>query len=90
MFVLHILQVAYTFDAGPNACLFLLESDLPIVASLINHVFPPENKNINYFKGMETPLVSLPQVRLYFSLTVKALSSKGIYNILLIHSQVRQ
>ncbi|XP_041375575.1 diphosphomevalonate decarboxylase-like [Gigantopelta aegis] len=34
-------KVAYTFDAGPNACLYLLEEDVPAVMSLVNHFYPP-------------------------------------------------
>lgn len=34
------IKVAYTFDAGPNACLYLLEQEVPKVISLIRHVFP--------------------------------------------------
>ncbi|XP_037293018.1 diphosphomevalonate decarboxylase [Manduca sexta] len=33
-------KVAYTFDAGPNACLYLLEDEVPTVISLIKHAFP--------------------------------------------------
>lgn len=33
-------RIAYTFDAGPNACLYLLESEVPRAISLIKHVFP--------------------------------------------------
>ena len=33
--------VCYTFDAGPNACLFLKEEHVPLVAGLIQHFFPP-------------------------------------------------
>ena len=35
------LIVCYTFDAGPNACLFLREEHVPLVAGLIQHFFPP-------------------------------------------------
>jgi len=34
-------RVAYTFDAGPNACLFLEESDVPAVLGIVKHYFPP-------------------------------------------------
>nr|XP_021196197.2 diphosphomevalonate decarboxylase [Helicoverpa armigera] len=34
------VKVAYTFDAGPNACLYLLKDEVPKVISLIKHVFP--------------------------------------------------
>lgn len=33
-------KVAYTFDAGPNACLYLLNNEVPIMLSLIQQVFP--------------------------------------------------
>ena len=36
-----LLQVAYTFDAGPNACLYLLEESVEEVASLVRYYFPP-------------------------------------------------
>ncbi|XP_068721905.1 diphosphomevalonate decarboxylase-like [Montipora capricornis] len=35
-------KVAYTFDAGPNACLFLMESDIPEILALVKYYFPPE------------------------------------------------
>nr|CAD7265488.1 unnamed protein product [Timema shepardi] len=45
-------KVAYTFDAGSNACLYLLESDVSAVLSAINHVFPPANDSVEYLKGL--------------------------------------
>ncbi|XP_067946854.1 diphosphomevalonate decarboxylase-like [Watersipora subatra] len=35
------LKVAYTFDAGPNACLYLLDDCVEEVASLVRYYFPP-------------------------------------------------
>nr|CAD7406797.1 unnamed protein product [Timema poppensis] len=46
------IGVAYTFDAGSNACLYLLESDVSAVLSAINHVFPPANDSVEYLKGL--------------------------------------
>lgn len=37
------VKVAYTFDAGPNACLYLLEKEVSKVVSLIKHAFPSNN-----------------------------------------------
>jgi diphosphomevalonate decarboxylase len=33
-------KVAYTFDAGPNACLYVLEKNVKRVLAFVNHVFP--------------------------------------------------
>lgn len=34
------IKVAYTFDAGPNACLYLLEEEVPKIISIIKYLFP--------------------------------------------------
>ncbi|KAL9975280.1 hypothetical protein ACROYT_G012430 [Oculina patagonica] len=49
----HELKVAYTFDAGPNACLFLMESDIAEVLALIKHFFPPETPDSGFVQGIE-------------------------------------
>lgn len=38
-------KVAYTFDAGPNACLYVLEQDVAEIVSLICLRFPPASNN---------------------------------------------
>ncbi|XP_005105464.1 diphosphomevalonate decarboxylase [Aplysia californica] len=43
--VLGDIKVAYTFDAGPNACLYLLKEDVPRVMGLLRHFFPPAQRN---------------------------------------------
>lgn len=58
---LNETKVAYTFDAGPNACLFLLEKNAPLVLALINHYFPPKSNAEDYFKGDKIEAVNLPQ-----------------------------
>lgn len=51
------VRVAYTFDAGPNACLYLLETEVPKIVSLINQVFPNDDgKNVEYIKGIPVDL----------------------------------
>ncbi|XP_076802963.1 diphosphomevalonate decarboxylase-like [Clavelina lepadiformis] len=45
-------RVAYTFDAGPNAFLFVLERHLSEVASLIYKIFGPATDNAtDFFRG---------------------------------------
>jgi len=44
-------KVAYTFDAGPNACLFLLENEIPEVLALIKYFFPPDTES-GFVKGI--------------------------------------
>ncbi|XP_029678767.1 diphosphomevalonate decarboxylase [Formica exsecta] len=47
------VKVAYTFDAGSNATLYLLEKDVPAVMGVLNYFFPPlENVTIEYKKGL--------------------------------------
>ncbi|KAL7288831.1 hypothetical protein TKK_0016807 [Trichogramma kaykai] len=49
----NVVKVAYTFDAGPNATLFLLEKDVAEFIGALNHYFPPaENSDIKYQKGI--------------------------------------
>ncbi|CAG5116992.1 unnamed protein product [Candidula unifasciata] len=43
--ILGVEKVAYTFDAGPNACLYLLEEDVPRVLHLVKHFFLPAQSN---------------------------------------------
>ncbi|CAK1555907.1 unnamed protein product [Leptosia nina] len=46
-------KVAYTFDAGPNACLYLLEEEVPKVISLIKYFFPSSSET--FIKGLPCP-----------------------------------
>lgn len=45
-------KIAYTFDAGPNACLYLLETEVPKVISLIKHAFPSSNPD-SFITGLK-------------------------------------
>lgn len=47
------MQVAYTFDAGPNACLFTLRSSLSDLLAHILIAFPNLNKDDNYIRGIK-------------------------------------
>ncbi|XP_019869844.1 diphosphomevalonate decarboxylase [Aethina tumida] len=46
-------KVAYTFDAGPNACLYLLEENVEEFLSVVNYVFPPPDVDqVEYLTGL--------------------------------------
>lgn len=58
--LVHI-QVAYTFDAGPNACLYLLEDDVSNFLSLLNLAFPSERvRSSSYMQGIRVPYMPEP------------------------------
>ncbi|XP_046397488.1 diphosphomevalonate decarboxylase [Ischnura elegans] len=62
-------EVAYTFDAGPNACLFLMEKNVSDMLSLINYAFPHSNGE-GYFRGIPITTRPLPE-DIHSSLNVK-------------------
>merc|ERR1719378_391006 len=55
--------VAYSFDAGPNACLFLQEKDVPLVLSLVLHYFPPpsDTPEAEYVRGEPKKVVNVSE-----------------------------
>lgn len=54
-------KVAYTFDAGPNACIFLLDQDVDEVVALVSHVFPSNHSNKGYHRGLPISPTTLPE-----------------------------
>ncbi|XP_016996148.2 diphosphomevalonate decarboxylase [Drosophila takahashii] len=51
-------QAAYTFDAGPNACLYVLEENVPHLLNAIQKVFPSGSiENTTYLRGLSVPKV---------------------------------
>jgi len=58
----YTFQVAYTFDAGANACLYLLEEDVPQIISLVYHFFPPKTNGREFFTGLPCEQIELDQV----------------------------
>eukprot|EP00918_Siedleckia_nematoides_P075879 GHVU01166009.1.p1 GENE.GHVU01166009.1~~GHVU01166009.1.p1 ORF type:complete len:365 (+),score=25.64 GHVU01166009.1:44-1096(+) len=47
------VKVAYTFDAGPNACLYLLEKDVQVTLGLVQYMFPPKEGADLFVRGIE-------------------------------------
>ncbi|XP_063169028.1 diphosphomevalonate decarboxylase [Candoia aspera] len=45
-------KVAYTFDAGPNAVLFLLNETLEEFVEVVKRSFPPKNNGGQFLKGL--------------------------------------
>ena len=60
-------QVAYTFDAGPNACLYLEEQYVAPVVGILLHFYPNDvsnEKNGNqYIQGLDVIHEQPSQVR---------------------------
>lgn len=57
---IHSQQVAYTFDAGPNACIYLLEKEVPKFLSFLNIIYPnDELPPQEYIRGIPVELKTL-------------------------------
>ncbi|XP_060585236.1 diphosphomevalonate decarboxylase-like [Ruditapes philippinarum] len=54
-------KVAYTFDAGPNACLYLLEENVAMVTALIKYLFPPEDVSEHFVTGLPVDEAKVPE-----------------------------
>ncbi|XP_058840314.1 diphosphomevalonate decarboxylase [Topomyia yanbarensis] len=74
------IRVAYTFDAGPNACLYLLEKDVSEMLAVINKVFPNDKLNCpEYIKGLPIDLTQLPEPATAFTLAGQNMLKYMIY-----------
>ncbi|XP_052865496.1 diphosphomevalonate decarboxylase [Anopheles cruzii] len=62
------VKVAYSFDAGPNACLFMLDRDVAEISAIIRRVFPFNHCTADeYYKGIandEAAMAAVPGVLL--------------------------
>ncbi|EDW01104.1 diphosphomevalonate decarboxylase [Drosophila grimshawi] len=54
------LHVAYTFDAGPNGCLYVLDEHVPHLLAAIQLAFPNDaQQSVEYLKGIPVPAVAV-------------------------------
>ncbi|KAK3907689.1 Diphosphomevalonate decarboxylase [Frankliniella fusca] len=63
-------KVAYTFDAGPNACLYLLEPTVAETMAVVDYFFPSSNSK-NTVQGLPVPPCNAKE-------TVKAIEALGM------------
>lgn len=54
-------KVAYTYDAGPNACLYLLEKDVSLVFNLVKKFFPSASASEEFVRGPHIEESTIPQ-----------------------------
>lgn len=79
-------RVAYTFDAGPNACLYLMEEDVPVIIALVKHFFPPQaDSNQSFIQGIDVTPTELSTTGILES--VKIPTSQGEIKYI-IHTKV--
>ncbi|XP_071957558.1 diphosphomevalonate decarboxylase-like [Antedon mediterranea] len=52
-------KVAYTFDAGPNATLYMLEESVDLFINIVQHYFPPSSSTIGepFVRGLPVNLI---------------------------------
>ena len=57
--------MCYTYDAGPNACLYLLEQDVAMVTAVVKHFFPPQSNGGEFIRGLPVEAHTLNDVSLF-------------------------
>ncbi|XP_068430029.1 diphosphomevalonate decarboxylase [Clinocottus analis] len=54
-------RLAYTFDAGPNAVIYMLQQHVPEFVQAVQHFFPPEINGGQFVKGLPVNHVALSE-----------------------------
>ncbi|XP_062501137.1 diphosphomevalonate decarboxylase-like isoform X2 [Corticium candelabrum] len=56
------IKAAYTFDAGPNAVVYVQSGDIPEFLALVKHFFPPSDSTDSFIRGRSTSTGDTPQI----------------------------
>ncbi|EDW86365.1 uncharacterized protein Dwil_GK17667 [Drosophila willistoni] len=85
------LQAAYTFDAGPNACLYVLEENVPQLLAAIQLAFPNDLvPSVEYLRGIQVPNFGSQNEKLPSKLSDADFLEKRSKNVLkyIIHTKI--
>lgn len=85
MLYIYSFQVAYTFDAGPNATLYLLEENVTEFLGVLDYFFPPTTNLEEYRKGLPVKKVvhSLVNIIIFDIIIISYLMHLIIFDFIL-------
>ncbi|XP_068154886.1 diphosphomevalonate decarboxylase [Drosophila tropicalis] len=85
------LQAAYTFDAGPNACLYVLEENVSQLLSAVQLAFPNDLvPSVEYLRGIQVPNFDSQNEKILSKLSDADFLEKRSKNVLkyIIHTKI--